>query len=496
MRLEVITTSGTVRGAASGPVVCFRGIPYAAPPFGDLRFAAPAPAPAWEGVKDCTAFGPTALKGPYPAPVDQLLPEPVVPGEDVLNLNVWTPDPDASGLPVLVWVHGGAFVNGSGAVPVYDGTAFARDGVVTVTINYRLGVDGFLHFGDDGPANRGLLDQVAALEWVRDNIAAFGGDPALVTVAGESAGAMSVTSLLSMPRAAGLFRRVIAQSGGGHHALTPATASRVAGYLAERLGVPLSREALAAVPHDALVAAQQGLSREASLAPDPVRWGEIALNGMVWEPVVDGDVLPSLPITAVQAGAGADVDLLVGSNSDEHTLFLVPSGIVDIVNDQLLAMALLGYGLPAEQALSAYRSQRPTATPGELLIAIATDWFFRIPAVRLAEARAAGPGTTHVYEFAWPSPQFDGRLGATHALEIGFVFDVLHLPENRPLAGDAPPQALADTMHAAWVAFVRTGDPGWPAYDVGARPVQVFGDLTAVVPDPRSEQRGLWEGVR
>ena len=271
MQLEVETTSGTVRGTAVGPAVAFRGIPYAAPPFGDLRFAAPVPAPGWDGVRDCTAFGPTAPKPPYPVPVDLLLPEPVVPGEDVLNLNVWTPDPSADGLPVLVWIHGGAFVNGSGAVPQYDGTAFARDGVVCVTINYRLGVDGFLHFDDGGPANRGLLDQVAALEWVRDNIAAFGGDPGRVTVAGESAGAMSVTALLSMPRAAGLFSRAVAQSGAGHHALSSGTARRVAGYLAERLGVPLTREALAAVPLPELVAAQRRLPVEAARVPDPAR---------------------------------------------------------------------------------------------------------------------------------------------------------------------------------------------------------------------------------
>jgi para-nitrobenzyl esterase len=496
MRTEVGTTSGTIRGTRSGPVVAFKGVPYAAPPFGDLRFAAPAPAPPWAGVRECRTYGPTALKGPYPAPVDLLLPEPVIPGQDVLNLNVWTPDPDAAGLPVLVWIHGGAFVNGSGAVPVYDGTAFARDGVVAVTVNYRLGVDGFLHFGDGGPANRGLLDQVAALEWVRDNIAAFGGDPQQVTIAGESAGAMSVASLLSMPRAAGLFRRAILQSGAGHHALRPETASRVAGYLTDALGVPLTRSALAAVPPAALVAAQQAISRAASLAPDPAKWGEITLNAMVWEPVVDGEVLPSLPVTAVQAGAGADVDVLVGANTDEHTLFLVPSGIVDLVNDDLLALAVAGYGLPLEQTLHAYRAQRPAATPGELLTAIATDWFFRIPAIRLAEARAAGPGRTHVYEFAWPSPQFDGRLGACHALEIGFVFDRLDVPENVPLAGEGPPQALADAMHAAWVSFVRTGDPGWPTYDLSHRPVQVFGELTAVAPDPRGEQRALWEAVR
>jgi para-nitrobenzyl esterase len=496
MQLEVTTTSGAVRGTVSGPAVAFKGIPYAAPPFGGLRFAAPAPAPAWDGVRDCTEYGPTALKPPYPAPFDQLLAEPVVPGEDVLNLNVWTPDPAAAGLPVLLWIHGGSFVYGSGAVPQYDGTAFARDGVVLVTINYRLGVDGFLHFDDGGPVNRGLLDQIAALEWVRDNIAAFGGDPDRVTIGGESAGAMSVTSLLSMPRAAGLFRAAIAQSGAGQHALSPGTARRVAGYLAERLEVPLTREALAAVPIPDLVAAQQSLIREAATAPDPSRWGEITVNAMVFEPVIDGDELPSLPLTAIAAGAGSGVDLLVGTNTDEQAFFLVPNGLVDLVTEELLRLVLAGYGAPADAALAAYRADFPAGTPGDLLIKVGTDWFFRIPAVRLAEARAGAPGRTFMYEFTWPTPQLGGRLGACHALEYAFVFDTLGSAGLEPLTGPSAPQELADAMHAAWVAFVGGGDPGWPAYDLGTRPVQAFGEISGVVPDPRAEQRALWDGIR
>jgi len=495
MQIETKTTSGVVRGKPVDGAVAFLGIPYAAPPFGELRFAAPAAPAAWDGVRDCTSFGPTALKPPYPAPIDLLLPEPSVPGEDLLNLNVWTPDPSAAGLPVLVWIHGGAFVNGSGAVPQYDGTAFARDRVVLVTLNYRLGVDGFLHFGDDGPANRGLLDQVAALTWVRDNIAAFGGDPDRVTIAGESAGAMSVSSLLSMPRAQGLFARAIAQSGAGHHALSPATAGRVAAALAERLGVPLTREALAAVDPQELVAAQRALSQDISTTPNPALWGELTLNLMAWEPVVDGDVLPALPVRGIEAGGSADVDLLIGANSDEYALFLVPNGFVDFIDDATLGMLLAGYGLPAG-ALEAYRRDLPSATPGELLMAVATDWFFRLPALRLAEARTSAPGSTHVYEFAWPSPQFGGRLGACHALEIGFVFDTLTAEGSQPMAGEAPPQELADTMHRAWVDFVTTGDPGWPSYDVTTRPTQVFGTLTSVVPDPRGAQRAVWDGIR
>jgi para-nitrobenzyl esterase len=307
---------------------------------------------------------------------------------------------------------------------------------------------------------------------------------------------MSVTTLLSMPRAAGLFRRVIAQSGAGHHALTPATARRVAGYLAERLGVPLKREALAGVPIADLVAAQRGLSQEAALAPDPARWGEITVNAMVYEPVIDGDVLPALPITSILAGAGADVDVLAGSNTDEHTLFVVPNGMVDLVTEDLLRLALAGYGVDPDEAIGTYRALDPAATPGDLLVKVGTDWFFRMPAIRLAEARAGGPGRTWLYEFAWPSPQFGGRLGACHALEIAFAFDTLQTEGVEPLAGPAAPQELADTMHAAWVRFARTGDPGWAAYDLATRPVQVFGELSAVAPDPRGAQRRLWDGVR
>jgi para-nitrobenzyl esterase len=493
----VTTTSGTVRGSTHDGVHAFLGIPYAAPPFGPRRFAAPAPPERWDGVRDATAYGPTAPKPPYAPPYDVLLPEPQIPGEDCLNLNVWTPDPGASGLPVFVWVHGGAFVNGSGAVPTYSGVPFARDGVVCVTINYRLGVDGFLHFADDGPANRGLLDQVAALRWVQENIAAFGGDPARVTVGGESAGGMSVACLLAMPAAEGLFARAVLQSGAGHHALTPGTATRIGGYLAERLARAPERSALAGVPLPELIAAQQGLATEVALLPDPGRFGEVAANLMAFEPVIDGEVLPDLPIRRIAAGASGDVDVLVGANSEEQRLFLVPNGVVDMVSDELLRMAVAGYGLPVDRALEVYGGARPGATPGELLADVATDWFFRLPAIRLAEAAAAGGGGgTWMYEFSWRSPQFGGRLGACHALELGFTFDTLATEAHGALMGPAAPQQLADAMHAAWVRFVTDGDPGWARYDAGSRQVQEFGEQVRPVADPRGEQRALWDGIR
>ncbi|SFT88756.1 para-nitrobenzyl esterase [Geodermatophilus amargosae] len=496
----VRTSAGPVQGTSRDGVHAFLGIPYAAPPFGPRRFAAPRAPEPWDGVRPATEYGPTVPKPPYAPPYDVLLPEPQIPGEDCLNVNVWTPDPGASGLPVFVWIHGGAFVNGSNAVPVYDGTAFARDGVVCVSVNYRLGVDGFAHFADDGPPNRGLLDQVAALRWVQENVAAFGGDPARVTVGGESAGAMSVGSLLAMPSARGLFGRAVLQSGAGHHALTPATATRICGYLAERLAVPPTREALAAVAIPDLIAAQQGLAAEIAVMPDPARFGEVAANLMAFEPVVDGEVLPDLPIRAIAGGSARDVPVLVGANRDEQRLFLVPNGVVDMVNDQLLELAVGGYGLPAGRALEVYRASRPGATAGELLADVATDWFFRLPAIRLAEAATqAGGGTggrAWVYEFSWPSPQFGGRLGACHALEIGFTFDTLAHEAHGVLTGDVAPQELADAMHGAWVRFISDGDPGWAPYDVQRRPVQDFGAEVRLVEDPRGAERSLWDGIR
>ncbi|HEX2913229.1 MAG TPA: carboxylesterase/lipase family protein [Chloroflexia bacterium] len=497
MAVETVvkTRSGAVRGANTEGVFAYKGIPYAAPPFGPNRFQQPRPVEPWEGVRDALEYGPTVIKPPYFSPFDVLLPEPAIHGQECLNLNVWTPDPSATGLPVLVWIHGGAFANGSGAVPQYDGTHFARDGVVCVTINYRLGVDGFLYLGD-GVANLGMLDQIAALAWVKENISAFGGNPENVTIAGESAGGMSVTTLMSMPRARGLFRRVIAQSGAGHHVLSSATAQRVGQYLAEKLGVPATREAIGEVPFDRLVQAQVELSGEAFAQPDPQRWGEVAANLMPFEPVVDGDTLPARPIDSIMAGAGAEVDLLVGSNTEEERLFLVPNGAINYISDAILAATVAAYGLPVEETLATYRSKRPDATAGELLEAIVTDWFFRIPAIRLAEAHSNGPGKTYAYQFAWRSPQFDGRLGACHSLEIAFAFDTLDREGNEPVMGTNPPQQLADVMHRAWVNFITSGDPGWSQYDKEQRATMMFDLNSRPVNDPNGDERKLWEGKR
>jgi para-nitrobenzyl esterase len=475
-------------------VLSFKGIPYAAAPFGPNRFAAPQPAPGWDGVRDALEYGPTSPAGPYPDALEALLPEPRIPGEECLNLNIWTPAIDGELRPVLVWIHGGGFTNGSNAVSGYDGTRFARDGVVCVGINYRLGADGFL-FLEDAPANRGSLDQIAALRWVRENIAAFGGDPNAVTIAGESAGAMSVTTLLSMPAAEGLFQRAIGQSGAGHHVLTAETAAKVTAAFAEQLGVEPTVESFGAVPIDALIAGQQALAATVAAQPDPAKWGELTRNLMLFEPVVDGAILPARPIDRLEEGVSAGVDVLTGSNADEYALFLVPTGAAGFIDDGMLAGAIGLIGGDPEKVLSAYRTARPQATPGELLIAAVGDWFFRIPAIRVAEARRANGADTFVYEFLWPSPQFDGKLGSCHALEIGFVFDNLDDPSAEAIAGAAPPQALADEMHGAWVSFVKTGTPGWAPYGA-ERTVRQFDAVSATVNDPGAALRLVWEGAR
>ncbi|MBO0915394.1 carboxylesterase/lipase family protein, partial [Streptomyces laculatispora] len=406
---------------------------------------------------------------------------PVRAGDGCLNLNVWTPSPARTGLPVLVWIHGGSLLHGSSAVPLYDGAAFARDGVVLVSLNYRLGIEGFGVF-PDAPANRGLLDQLAALGWVRDNIAGFGGDPDLVTVCGESAGAISIGALLAAPRARGLFRRAVLQSG-APSALPLDKGRRTTELIAKRLGVAATARDLAAVDPAALLAAQTSVTSG----------GSPLTGGNSFQIVVDGDLLPREPAEALRDGAASGVDLLMGSNTEEYRLWFVPSGLTERLSRTKLRLALMKFKVPGATART-YRANRPGATPGELLGALATDLLLRVPLNRLADARTGAVGGTHLYEFGWPSPV--QRLGACHGLEIGFVFDNLDRPDAVALAGRDAPQELADAMHAAWVRFAVSGDPGWPAWDV-SRPVMLFGPgAPGTVRAPRDDELRGWAPYR
>jgi len=486
---------GAVRGRVESGVYAFLGLPYAAAPFGENRMRPPQPVTAWDGERDATAFGPTAPKGDYPPPYVPLFPEVVISGQDCLNLNVWTPDPSADGLPVLVWIHGGSFMNGSGSLGEYNGTAFARDGVVCVTLNYRLAAEGFLFLGDD-VANLGLLDQLAALRWVQANISAFGGDPARVTVAGESAGAMSVSTLLSMPLAEGLFAQAIAQSGAAAHTLTADVARMVGGYLADALGVPADRESIKAVPLERLVQAASDLVVEVQTTPDPARWGQLALSLLPFAPAVDGSVLPADPLTAIAAGQGSDVPLLIGSNRDEARLFLVAAGTIDAIDEPTLQAVAGAYGLSTE-GLAVYRASQPDGSPGDIMAAVITDWFFRVPAIRVAEARAkSGTDRTWMYRFDRPEPQDNHRLGACHGVEIPYVFDTVGLTEAHPRIGDTPSQAVADQVHRVWLDFITEGHPGWTPYDAAGRTTALLTETLTAVDDPAGDERFCWAGIR
>ena len=495
MHSVIETRRGKIRGCVSDGVATFKGVPYAAPPFGANRLRPPHPAKPWDGVRDARAFGPKSPQVAYPPGIAEAIPELVGSGEDCLSLNIWTPDVGATGLPVMLWIPGGMFeFHATGATPFYDGGRFARDGVVCVTIGYRVGAEGFLYLGD-GVANLGLLDQIAALEWVQENIAAFGGDPAKVTIFGESAGAMSVATLLTMPLAKRLFRRAIVQSGNAPHVNSAATAERIGRRLAELLGVEATREAIATTPPERVLQAQAKMRDDLLNRPDPAFWGEVALNYRPWAPTVDGQTIPDHPIQRIFAGTAADIDLLVGSNTEETRLFFVIDGSIDRITDEALLAMVVAYGLPTE-GLSGYRAAHPGASAGELLSAIQTDWYWRIPAVRLADAHAsAARASTYMYEFAWRSPQCGGRLGAAHSVEIPFVFDTLGLG-TEPLLGRDPPQSIADVMHRAWVAFASNGDCGWPKYNVARRPTMHFDTKSEIVDDPLAANLALWKGVR
>lgn len=483
----VAVSGGKVRGRTVDGVSAFLGIPYAAAPVGAARFLAPTAAPEWDGIRDAFEIGPTCTQSPYPPAIAALLGTFITPGDETLSVNVWTPDPGGSGLPVMVWIHGGAFTRGSNSIPIYNGATFARDGVVLVAINYRLGVPGFCAV-ESGATNRGLRDQLFALAWVQDNIRAFGGDPANVTIFGESAGGMSVAALLASPAAAGLFTRAIMQSGNATTAADIDDARRVAEAVAAKLGIASTATDFGAVDPDVLLAAQDAVSLDLVMDPNPDRWGSSiirqGLGVMNLFPIIDGDIIPEVPLDAITKGAGRNVAVIAGTTTDEFRFFTVTAGIAAAITPEALVSVLSRHGWDASVG-DAYAATRPSATPGDLLATILTDHAFRDGTMALADAHTAAGGASYVYEFAWPTPVED--LRACHALELPFVFD--NLADAHALAGPTPPQRLATEMHSAWVGFARDGDPGWPRFEAAGRPVQTFDEPTStVVNNPRADE--------
>ncbi|MGH9016253.1 MAG: carboxylesterase/lipase family protein, partial [Acidimicrobiales bacterium] len=423
------TSAGKIAGREKDGVLLFAGVPFAAPPTGTRRFRAPEPHEGWSDVREATHFGLVSVQVGDSLAAIGAAPVPEW-SEDCLFLNVQTPALDDGRRPVMVWIHGGAFVNGTGAIPWYDGSRFVHHGdVVVVSINYRLGALGWLELGHldpdyAGSGNNGLLDQIAALEWVRDNIEGFGGDPTNVTVFGESAGAMSVGTLLGTPAAAGLFTKAIAQSGAAHNVTPLDGAVAVTDAFLGQLGRGGVEAVLEAKP-DELLRVQQQVS-EAMLA-GRVERRPTSASGLPFGPVVDGTVLPRPPLDAIAAGSSARIALLTGSTSDEWNLFALMDRKVEDVDG--LLRRLRRFLAEPEGLVSVYRAARPQAGPDDLFKTIMTDRMFRLPAVRLAETQASHrPENTFLYQFEFASSAFDGRLGACHALEIPFVFDNLDRP--------------------------------------------------------------------
>lgn len=465
-----------LRGSIADGLLVFRGIPYAAPPVGRLRFQAPEPVRAWDGVRPATTYGP-------PPPQSGLLGSvQAASGDDWLTLNLWTPDL-AAGLPVMVWIPGGGYALGNSSLPEYDATHLAASGVVVVTVNYRLGIEGFTQL-DGAPANRGLLDQVAALRWVQDTIRVFGGDPDRVTIFGESAGGGSVAALLAVPRAAGLFRRAIAQSVPGTFFSTE-LAAEIAVALAGELGVRPTAQALSAIPPARLPEAGDAILPK--MAGWRERWGPITHRPIPFAPVVDGNVLPTAPWQALAAGAARDIELLAGHTRDEQRLFSLIDGVLGQVTREQTETALRMLAPEPRR----YRDAYPAASDEELYELVNADWLFRMPSLQLAEAQVAGGGRAHLYELTWQAP----ALGACHGLDVPLVFGNLTSGQSAMLIGDPPSREAIDLsaqFRTAWTAFATHGDPGWPAYDADRRLTRLFDAPSTVTAYPEEASRLLW----
>ncbi|MDI2129967.1 carboxylesterase/lipase family protein [Yinghuangia seranimata] len=490
----VETSGGALRGTREDGLAVFRGVPYAAPPVGELRFRSARPHPGWAGVRDASAYGPSA-----PQPVGH----PVLGDhgrppfdEDCLTLNVWTPAPDGARRPVLVWIHGGGFLSGSGTLPYYAGDTFARDGdLVVVTISYRIGALGYLYLGDEDSTNVWLTDQLAALRWVHENIAAFGGDPDNVTVAGQSGGAFSTAALAVHPEGGPLFRRMILQSPPFGLTLPTPDESLATTELFVRAADAGSVEKLRELPYERLIEATFGMFA----APAP--W---ATWRVPFLPVADGRLLVGNPLDTLVGGAAATTDLMLGWTRDEATFALVLEPQYADPDPALVRERFAGaFGERADAAYAHY-TETTSGGLGAVVTDLLGDELFRIPCSTLAEARATAENPAWVYQFDYATPAYDGRLGATHCLELPFTFHNADRWSQAPFLAGADPKTVADlgaAMHRAWIAFVRTGDPSapgdtglpdWPRYTTDGRTTMRFDATSHAAPDELGDRRALF----
>lgn len=494
----VETTGGKVRGLNEAGLFVFKGIPYAAPPTGELRWLPPQPVLKWQGVRDVSAFGaaPPQLPSDMLPFENSLFHNSEPQSEDCLFINIWTPGIDKKKRPVMFWIYGGAYVSGSGSQPLYRGDVLAKRGdVVVVTMNYRLGVFGFLNLtevtGGKIPAtgNEGLLDQIAALQWVRDNISAFGSDPGNVTVFGESAGSMSIGCMLAMPAARGLFHKAIMESGTPKPVKPLPACVEVSQQFLEICSLKSGDiEAIRSLSTESLLDAQH------KLTPG---------GGTVTTPLVDGKVITEKPMELLKTGSGKEVPTLVGTNLEEWKLFI--SEHQDYIKiDEARLLQIFQKAAPGKdigRVVDIYRRNRNSrgepATPGDLYMAIQTDLGFRLPATRVAEAQCRNGQKAYHYIFTWKSPALNGLMGSCHLLEIGFVFGTY----DPVFCGSDPAvKSLSTKMQDAWLAFARTGNPSyqsvgdWPYYD-GKRQTMMLGRECHIEEAPYEEERQVLDAL-
>lgn len=492
MRPLVETSFGKLRGKEDDGIMVFRGIPFAAPPVGDLRWRPPQPAETWSGEKDASEFGASAPQGRFPGGVGDLIGIPSErTSEDCLYLNVWTPGLEGR-RPVMVWIHGGGNTVGSGTQPRINGKRLAgRGDVVMVTTNYRLGALGFLHAPELGASgNEALLDQTAALRWVRNEIANFGGDPANVTVFGQSAGGFDIAQLMGLPAAKGCFDKAVPMSGSLTVPVPKKNAERTTARVAERFG---GMEKLRSVPYEEI------LKYQIELLERTDRRDRFA-------PVLDGKVI--LEDAAVPLGKGTQtrgMPLLIGNTLDEFALFTVPGGTLDdLDNERLSGMARRIFGENTTSAMDVYREARESrgqaVTPLDIWNAMVTDQIFRMPAIRTAELHSSHTPQTWMYLFDYISPAYDGRLGACHSIDIPFVWGTYMVEKMKVFCGEGPiVEELSERMMDIYLAFARTGNPRtddipeWPVYDTESRATMRMGKKFRVEEQPMDEERLFWE---